>query len=385
MSNIPEQSTVDQPVTKKPKLTKEGTPSEEKSNNKTLFGYFSLPGNNTEFNPPSSSFKRKRDQMEFVPGKSAPTVEVEINKEVKLSKINLAEAIDPLNRNENLNQSISSDTTTSTQPHVLNKANTQVENKLSKVKEPKMNSTVNTDPLKLKDNPDPSISIDSSTSTQTLNQDKAKVEKEASEVKSPLVEEEKASEDNPKCHSKSPNNATTTRNRVMAVNEVVTDDVLSVAFIKDKNNVKKVWCVSCKRSYVPREGDLRNHLESKKHIKKKTTKTLTLDDYNEEKKVARAEILISYLICMRSMSFLITDYLAVILPRAFLDSTIAQKMTINRDKVKKLIEQVLLGAIRHKKYKNMRRSCSLMFDFSRDISNKNEFVIATTYYDDLDR
>jgi len=54
-------------------------------------------------------------------------------------------------------------------------------------------------------------------------------------------------------------------------------------------------------------------------------------------------------------------------------------MIANRKKVKKLLEEVLLGAIVHKNLRGMRKLFTLSVDYSRDVSNNNEFVIMASY------
>ena len=58
-------------------------------------------------------------------------------------------------------------------------------------------------------------------------------------------------------------------------------------------------------------------------------------------------------------------------------------MVINRKKTKDIIETVITFAIRKKKVRFMKKLYLLMIDHSRDISNKNEFMIATTYFDEI--
>ena len=65
----------------------------------------------------------------------------------------------------------------------------------------------------------------------------------------------------------------------------------------------------------------------------------------------------------------------------FPDSKIAEKQTINRKKIKLIIENVLLKTINSIIINRMRNKFSISIDSSRDISNKNELIIAVRYFD----
>ena len=85
--------------------------------------------------------------------------------------------------------------------------------------------------------------------------------------------------------------------------------------------------------------------------------------------VTRSEILWAHFSIDKNLSFNLSDYAS--------DSKIAKSLVKNRKKTKKLIEEVLLGAITIKRRKYMKNLCSLAFDYSRDIANSNEFIIET--------
>ena len=117
-------------------------------------------------------------------------------------------------------------------------------------------------------------------------------------------------------------------------------------------------------------------------MKNYDNKKQTISEFAIQNKCIRAEILWAYFTAMRNLSFLFTDHAKIMIPHLFFDSEIAKNMIINRKKTKKIIETVLTFAIRKKKFRYMKQLYTLMIDYSRDCSNKKEFMVATTYFDD---
>ena len=60
----------------------------------------------------------------------------------------------------------------------------------------------------------------------------------------------------------------------------------------------------------------------------------------------------------------------------FNDSKNVESAIINRHKTKEIMKKVLVTSADLKRLKHMRKMMTLMLDFSRDASNKNEFIIA---------
>ena len=50
--------------------------------------------------------------------------------------------------------------------------------------------------------------------------------------------------------------------------------------------------------------------------------------------------------------------------------------------MQKTIDEALVGVIEMNQTKDFFKNASLMLDFSRDVSNANEFVIAFKYFDE---
>jgi len=185
--------------------------------------------------------------------------------------------------------------------------------------------------------------------------------------------------------SKSKKSNSKKKTKVYYTSTILTNPEFNTIFELDKNDKTKVFCKYCKSTYIPNSKDLRKHIGSTKHIESvndydKNNETIT--KFAVENKSIRADIIWSYFTAMRNLSFLLTDHAKTILPHMFCDSEIAKSMVINRLKTKKIIETVLTFALRKKKIPKMKKLFSLMLDFSRDISNKNEFMIATCYFDE---
>jgi len=66
----------------------------------------------------------------------------------------------------------------------------------------------------------------------------------------------------------------------------------------------------------------------------------------------------------------------------FPDSKTIPKLKINRHKTKNIIENVLLGVIQRDVNKKIKNMFTLALDHSRDISNKNEFMISVSYLEE---
>ena len=95
----------------------------------------------------------------------------------------------------------------------------------------------------------------------------------------------------------------------------------------------------------------------------------------------RAEIIWAFLTVYRNLSFNFSDYISEYLSHIYSDSKFASLSTINRHKTKKIIE-VFVGILGMNQMKYIKKKASFMLDFSRDISNLNEFIIAVKYFDE---
>ena len=65
------------------------------------------------------------------------------------------------------------------------------------------------------------------------------------------------------------------------------------------------------------------------------------------------------------------------------DSKFIQTAKINSHKTKRIIDEVLMGALDMNEMKYVQKKPALMLDFSRDVSNSNEFIIAVRYFDEI--
>ena len=102
-------------------------------------------------------------------------------------------------------------------------------------------------------------------------------------------------------------------------------------------------------------------------LKKKQS---NLDGYMKNKAIARTEILWAFCTVQKNLSFNLSEYIGDLLPHMFSDSVIAKYFIINKKKVKKLIEDVLVGGISMRVVKYMKRNCCILVDYSRDVANK---------------
>ena len=184
--------------------------------------------------------------------------------------------------------------------------------------------------------------------------------------------------------------------------KVLENSDLKKEFERDLNDKSKVWCKTCKKPFKSVIWDLKVHLkEGKLHQPPEETKEgqetaerqnnkkneryqACIDQYLKGQSIARAEIIWSFLTIFRNLSFNLSEYAGDYLPHMFVDSKIAEKIVIYRQKTKKIVEDVLLKKINFDLIQKMRQSFSLSLDCSRDCSNKNQFVLAVHYFDEKD-
>jgi len=170
-------------------------------------------------------------------------------------------------------------------------------------------------------------------------------------------------------------------NRPLEVAKLLMDEELKSYFKRDPNNPYNVSCKSCNSSLVPRRPDLIKHLNTgkcKNFFDDPNHKNL-LEKYTKGASEAKAEILWSFLTVMRNLSFNLSDFVTPIFRSMFSDSKASSKLKINRHKTKEIIEKVLLESIAREIKANMKNAFTMSFDHSRDVSNKNEFMISVAY------
>ena len=169
------------------------------------------------------------------------------------------------------------------------------------------------------------------------------------------------------------------------VNDILTHQDTNGNFERDKNDTSKVWCSCCRKSYAPDLNTLKNHLSKPKHMENKRKKNLesleSLMKFPDFSTVSRASIIWTYLVIMRNLSFNFNDYAGDYLPHIFADSKTALRMKIYRQKILKILSQVLELHVQNSCQKYMKKICTLMIDGSRDIGNRNELMIGATFYD----
>ena len=164
------------------------------------------------------------------------------------------------------------------------------------------------------------------------------------------------------------------------------DSSIKEVFESDKNDTSRLYCTVCQSRHKAVVWDLKQHLNLKSHKdneeKKKNQLQTTMVKYMEGQEIARSEIIWSFLTVSRNLSFNFTDYASDYFPHMFNDSKIAQKITINRKKTKRIIEDVLLKTIEASMICNLRRVFSFSIDCSRDCSNTNQMILAVHYFDE---
>ena len=163
------------------------------------------------------------------------------------------------------------------------------------------------------------------------------------------------------------------------------DDKYKEIFTKSLHNPSKVKCIFCQKDYVPRKSDIEKHIAKEKHqnnYKSQAMMKAAMDNFKDKfSQLANADIIWSFYTVMKNLSFNLSDVVGKMFSKMFFDSQIAHEMIINQKKVKKIIEKVILGNILHVKYRHMRKICALSIDSSRDVSNKNEMIVVSSYYD----
>ena len=116
------------------------------------------------------------------------------------------------------------------------------------------------------------------------------------------------------------------------MNTLLTNSKFRNIFEQDKNNLSKVYCKFCRKSYVPRPKDCLKHINTEKHrdCVEKHNKDKTIDKYLNDDSINRAEIIWSHFTVMKNLSFLLSDYSKDLFKHMFIDSKIANSMIINR-------------------------------------------------------
>jgi hypothetical protein len=87
----------------------------------------------------------------------------------------------------------------------------------------------------------------------------------------------------------------------------------------DENDKKRVFCIPCSHSYAPSKSDLKEHVKSQKHLTnlEKGNGGDQITNFVNGSKVARVEIIWSYLTVFRNLSFNLSDYAKDYLPHMF--------------------------------------------------------------------
>jgi len=109
------------------------------------------------------------------------------------------------------------------------------------------------------------------------------------------------------------------------------------------------------------------------------TMYINFQDYTP---VSRASIIWTYITIMKDLSFNLSDYIGDYFFHVFKDSQTANKIKIYRQKVQKILSEVLEPFVSKNNVKYMRKNCCLLIDGSRDVSNRNELIIAASYYNE---
>ena len=162
-------------------------------------------------------------------------------------------------------------------------------------------------------------------------------------------------------------------------------DTTSEFFERDKNDTKKIWCNVCMESYIPDLTSQKRHLGKQKHLNNITKKKENIQAYlsfPDFTPLSRASMIWSHLTVMRNLSYNLSDFIGKYFPHMFKDSQAATKIQLYRQKVQKIVNMVLVPYIENICQKYMKNICSLMIDGSRDISNKNELMIAAPFFNE---
>ena len=127
-------------------------------------------------------------------------------------------------------------------------------------------------------------------------------------------------------------------------------------------------------------------IENKEYVGKQNNQRnqSCMDQYLKGQSIASAEIIWAFLTIFRNLSFNLSEYAGDYLPHMFLDSKIAEKTVLYRQKTKKIVEDVLLKKIEFNVIEKMRQLFSLSLNCSRDCSNVNQFVLAIHNFDEKD-
>ncbi|CAB3229197.1 unnamed protein product [Arctia plantaginis] len=158
---------------------------------------------------------------------------------------------------------------------------------------------------------------------------------------------------------------------------------------RDMKDPYRAYCIFCDTSMTADMGALKRHSEGNKHVlKAKPSSSLTsiatafkkpspsLDDKHKI-----AEIKLAAFMTEHKISHRVMDHLVELLPKAFPDSEIAQKIKMKRTKLRAVINNVLGTTEQQDLCTDLKRQkFSVMIDESTDIAAIKTMCVVVRYF-----
>jgi len=156
----------------------------------------------------------------------------------------------------------------------------------------------------------------------------------------------------------------------------------------------KAFCIACNRTIRCCKTDLVQHSQTVKHIKKIqnfenngiNNNNNVKDKLSHSDRVKRSEIKLAGFFAEHNVAFYVADHLIPLLKNIFIDSKIAQDISLGRSKCTNIVNNVIAKREMEKLYINL-RTCkfSILIDESTDISDTKLLCILVRYVSPLNK
>jgi len=165
------------------------------------------------------------------------------------------------------------------------------------------------------------------------------------------------------------------------------DENMFKGWLAPHPNINKALCTLCNRTIVCIKTHLIKHSQSASHIEKASSQNLfhkttenSRDSVSHKDKVKRAEIKLAAFIAEHNISIQTADHLIPLLKNIFTDSKIALDLSLNRNKCKNIITQVIAKRENEEIISNL-QTCkfSILIDESTDITDSKNMCVLVRY------
>jgi len=165
------------------------------------------------------------------------------------------------------------------------------------------------------------------------------------------------------------------------------DENMFKGWLAPHPNINKALCTLCNRTIVCIKTHLIKHSQSASHIEKASSQNLfynttenNRDSVSHKDKVKCAEIKLAAFIAEHNISIQTADHLIPLLKNIFTDSKIALDLSLNRNKCKNIITQVIAKRENEEIISDL-QTCkfSILIDESTDITDSKNMCVLVRY------